>query len=158
MRHDNTSERAPDSAPDLADGPHERLAEHAWQRALLIAFGWLNIGVGMVGVVVPGLPTTVFIIIALWAFSKSSRRFQVWLWWHPHLGPPVRNWYRHKVIPTRAKILAITVMTLSFAYVAGWAAEDWRLPTFLAAVMVPAAIYVCTRRSRPPLEAPAVRR
>lgn len=138
--------------PNFADEPHLPLVEQAWLRVLLIGFGWLNIAVGAVGVITPGLPTTVFLIIALWAFSKSSPKFQNWLWTHRHFGPPVRNWHQHKVIPLRAKLLAVTVMTLSFLYAAVWVAQDWRLPAFLAAIMVPAALYVCTRRSRVPAE------
>ena len=55
-------------------------------RWLFFTFGWLNVVVGVVGVVVPGLPTTVFLIIALWAFSKSSERFRTWLWNHHRFG------------------------------------------------------------------------
>ena len=51
-------------------------------RYLLIGFGWFNVALGAIGVVVPGMPTTVFLLIALWAFSKSSERFRTWLYEH----------------------------------------------------------------------------
>lgn len=123
-----------------------------WLRWLLVGFGWLMVAIGFVGIFVPVLPTTVFLIAALWAFSRSSRKFQVWLWTHPYMGPPVRNWHLHKVIPVRAKIMAVILMSLSFMYVAVWASEDWRVPTIVGAIMLPAAIYIVTRRSRPPEE------
>ena len=63
-------------------------------------------GLGLVGIFIPGLPTTVFLIIAFWAFSKSTERFQNWLWFHPKFGPPIRAWHMHRVIPVRAKIFA----------------------------------------------------
>lgn len=115
----------------------------------LIAFGWLNVGLGIVGVVVPGLPTTVFLLIAAWAFSKSSERFQRWLWNHPHFGPPIRAWHQHRVIPRRAKILATSMMTTSFLFVTLVVAKSWVLPAVLASVMVPAALYILTRASTP---------
>ena len=121
-----------------------------WVRWILLAFGWANVGLGLVGIFIPGLPTTVFLIIAFWAFSKSTERFQNWLWLHPKLGPPIRAWHMHRVIPVRAKIFAAVTMTFSFVYVTTFVAEDWALPSLLAAIMVPAAAYVLTRASAPP--------
>ncbi|MBT7942589.1 MAG: YbaN family protein [Alphaproteobacteria bacterium] len=113
----------------------------------LLAFGWLNVGLGMIGVLVPGMPTTVFLIIAVWAFSKSSARFQQWLWNHPKFGASLRLWHEHRVIPMKAKVMAAIMMTASFLYVTFYIAEGWQLPILLAAVMVPAGIYVLTRAS-----------
>jgi len=116
----------------------------------LIAFGWVNVAVGLIGIFVPGLPTTVFLLIAFWAFSKSSERFQTWLWTHPRFGRPIRDWHEHQVIPVKAKILAAIMMSSSFVYVTIFVAGDWILPTVMALVMVPAAYYVLTRASEPP--------
>lgn len=135
---------------DTQEIPAPAIMGPVWLRWLLIAFGWLMIGVGIVGIFVPVMPTTVFLIAALWAFSRSSEKFQMWLWTHRLFGPPVRNWHLHKVIPVRGKVLAVIVMTLSFVYVAVWVAQDWQLPTIVGAVMLPAALYIVTRRSRPP--------
>ena len=119
-------------------------------RWFFFAFGWLNVAVGMVGVVVPGLPTTVFLIIALWAFSKSSERFRRWLWNHRRFGPALRAWHEHRVIPPKAKALAVASMTLSFIVVTAFAAESWTLPAAMASMMVPIAAYLLTRASAVP--------
>ena len=111
-------------------------------------FGWFNIVLGTIGVFVPGLPTTVFILIAFWAFSKSSDRFHSWLWNHPRCGEPIRNWHLHRVIPVKAKIMAVTMMSASYLYLAFYVAENWMLPTFMAAIMLPSALYVVTRNSQ----------
>ena len=124
--------------------------ETCWGRWLLVALGWFNVALGIVGVVVPGMPTTVFLLAALWCFSRSSERFQLWLWNHPRYGATIRAWHEHHVIPVRAKVLAMTMMSISFAYVALFVASDWVLPTVMAAVMVPAAAYVLSRASRVP--------
>lgn len=118
-------------------------------RPLLLAFGWINVGVGMVGIVVPGLPTTVFLLMALWAFSKSSPRFHRWLYTHPRLGPPLRDWNEHGVIPARAKVLAVAMMTLSLVWVTFGIAAGWQLPAVMAACMIPVAIFIVTRPSCP---------
>lgn len=136
-----------DTNPDI---PPPVVARQAWVRWLLIGAGWLLIGIGIVGIFVPVLPTTVFLIAALWAFQRSSTRFQRWLWLHPTFGPPVRNWHQHGVIPVRGKVLAVIVMSLSFVYVAVWVAEDWRVPALIGAIMLPAALYIVTRRSQVP--------
>ena len=133
----------------------ENIVVCAPARLGLLAFGWLNVALGMIGGVVPGLPTTVFLIIAVWAFSKSSERFQRWLWNHPRFGPPLRIWHQHRVIPLKAKVMAAAMMTASFLYVTFFIAEGWELPTLLAAVMVPAATYILTRASAAP-ETPEV--
>lgn len=121
--------------------------QRCWARWALFGFGWLNVIVGAIGIFVPGLPTTVFLIIAFWAFSKSSDRFHSWLWNHPRFGPGLRNWHEHRVIPVSSKILAVAMMSASFLYLSLFVAESWVLPTIMAFIMVPPAIYVVTRNS-----------
>ena len=85
-------------------------------RRLYLLLGWLFFGLGAVGAVVPGLPTTLFMLLALWAFSKCSQRFHDWLYAHPTFGPPLQQWRNYRVIPLKAKLLSITMMALSFIY------------------------------------------
>ena len=124
-----------------------------WLRPALIAFGWLNVGLGAVGIVVPGMPTTVFLLIALWAFSKSSERFRSWLYDHPRLGPPIRAWHAHKVIPPTAKALAVTMMSASVALLALVADGRPLLPVGVGLVLLPVAAFIVTRPGRVPAEA-----
>lgn len=114
-------------------------------RYLLIALGWLCILVGLIGVVVPGLPTTVFLLIAAWAFSKSSDRFQRWLLDHPRLGPPVIAWRERGAIPLKAKVLAIVMMAASLSIIVFYVASDWVLPMVVGSIMAAAGAYVVTR-------------
>ncbi len=129
-----------------ADKRSQRI-DRCWLRWLFFAFGWLNIGLGTIGIFVPGLPTTVFLIAAFWAFSKSSDRFHKWLWNHPRFGEPLRNWHEHRVIPVKAKVMAVFMMSTSFAYLTFFVAESWVLPMVMAALMGPPALYVVTRNS-----------
>jgi uncharacterized membrane protein YbaN (DUF454 family) len=124
--------------------------KHCTLRWALMAFGWLNVALGVIGIIVPGMPTTVFLLIALWAFSKCSERFQTWLWEHKHLGPPVRGWHEHKVIPPAAKIFAVVMMSTSVLIVALFIADSWVMPSVMAFILMPVALYIVTRASYPP--------
>ncbi len=128
------------------------MARSCAMRYGLVAFGWLNVALGAIGVVVPGMPTTIFLLIALWAFSKSSERFRSWLYTHPRLGPPIRDWHEHRVIPVRAKILAVAMMSLSVAILALFVAGDGLLPMMVGGALVPIAAFIVTRPSRTPTE------
>ena len=115
----------------------------------LMAFGWMNIGLGVLGMFLPVMPTTVFLLIALWAFSRSSQRFHHWLYTHPTLGRTLRDWHSHGVIPLRVKILAVSMMAVSLSYVTLFLAEGWTLPLLLGAVLGGVAAFILSRPSRP---------
>ena len=95
-----------------------RAARRLGSRQALWLFGWLNVGLGLIGVVVPLMPTTVFLLVALWAFSQSSPRFHNWLYHHPRFGPALQAWHRDRAIPLVGKILAVLTMTASVAWLA----------------------------------------
>ena len=82
-------------------------------RGFLVVIGSVSLALGVIGIFLPGLPTTVFLLGAAWGFSRSSARLQRWLWLHPRLGPPIRNWYAYRVIPPKAKVLAVAMMSAS---------------------------------------------
>jgi|SaaInlV_130m_DNA_2_1039683.scaffolds.fasta_scaffold70132_1 hypothetical protein len=132
--------------PDYCPVP----AAKPYMRPLLIVFGWLCVALGTIGVVTPGLPTTVFIIMAAWAFARSSRRFHDWLYNHKLFGPALINWERHRVIPPKAKVMAVSMMSLSVAMVAVIGAGSWMAPTIMMVCLTPVAIYILTRASRIP--------
>ena len=116
-------------------------------RYALIAFGWANVGVGIIGIFIPGLPTTVFLLLALWAFSRSSARFNNWLYNHPRLGPLLRDWHAERVIPVRAKCLALGLMAISLG-TAFVVLDGWVLPVVIASVLGAVATFIVTRPSR----------
>ena len=82
------------------------------KKIILISIGWLCVGLAFIGTLVPGVPTTIFLIIALWAFAKSSKKFHAWLLNHKRFGPLLRNWETHKVVPKKAKITMVVLQTL----------------------------------------------
>lgn len=86
-------------------------------RLVWIAAGWLFVAVGIIGIVVPGLPTTGPMLLALACFARGSERLHRWLLNHSVFGPPIHRWHAHRTIWIRDKIVAITMMLGSLAYV-----------------------------------------
>ena len=136
-------EPRPQSAPIQI--PESRILNCPGVRHGLIAFGALNVAAGAAGLFLPVMPSTVFFLIALWAFSKSSVRFHAWLYNHPRFGRVLRDWHAHRMIPLRAKVLAVTAMGASLLFVTAYVAEDWVLPVGLGAVLGLIAAYIVTR-------------
>jgi len=84
-------------------------------RPFFFVLGLIMLGLGIVGALVPLMPSTIFLIIAAWSFSRSSRRLETWLLDHRMFGPTLRAWRAEGAISRRAKIMACTGMTLGFA-------------------------------------------
>ncbi len=116
----------------------------------MIGFGCFNVGCGVIGVFIPGLPSTVFLLIAVWAFSKGSPRLQRWMLEHPRFGPLIQDWFAHRVIPAPAKALAITMMAVSLAVFAVFVSEGWVMLAVIGLCEVAAGAYILTRPSRVP--------
>ncbi|HXH57742.1 YbaN family protein [Iamia sp.] len=101
------------------------VSRHRTVRAAWLVVGFAAVALGGVGVVVPGLPTTVFFIIAAWAFSKSSPRFERWVLGLPGVGPMVRDHREGLGMPRRAKVLAITMIVVACTLSATLGFETW---------------------------------
>lgn len=105
--------------------------------------------VGFIGAFLPGLPTTVFMIIALWSFSKGSESMHQWLYHHPRFGPALRDWDKYRMIPIKAKITAYVMMSLSAIYMTFFATINPILLICAYGMMLWGAIYIMIKPSRP---------
>ena len=83
-------------------------------RALWLILGLVSTACGVAGVVLPLVPTTPFLLLAAYAFARSSPHLHNWIMTHPRLGPPIAHWNRHGAISRRAKMAAMAVMTATF--------------------------------------------
>ena len=83
------------------------------KKTLWIGLGLLFVGCAYIGILLPGVPTTFFVILAAWAFGKSSEKFNKWLHEHPLFGKYLTNWETKKVYPTRGRYAMVGVMCLS---------------------------------------------
>jgi uncharacterized membrane protein YbaN (DUF454 family) len=117
------------------------------RRATWILAGLTCVAVGSIGIIVPGLPTTVFFIAAAWCFARSSPRLEQWVLGLPKIGPAVRRYRAGLGMPRRAKYWAIgsivvfstisavvvgmltfTIVVLAVAAIGVWYV-GWRVPT-----------------------------
>lgn len=83
-------------------------------RAVYFTLGWVSVGLGVIGAVLPLLPTTPFLLLAAACFARSSEAVHDWLLDHPRLGPPIADWRAGGVIRRPAKIAAMVAIALSF--------------------------------------------
>ena len=103
-------------------------------RWLWFGLGWLAVAVGSIGIVVPGLPTTVFFVLAAACFSRSSPRFEQWVLTRPGIGPMVRDYRAGLGMPRRAKVAAITCIVVVCSISVGLLIDAWWLRISIAAL------------------------
>lgn len=122
------------------------MSEESGRTSFLI-LAYVSVGLAVAGVVLPLLPTTPFVLLAAFFASKGSPTFARWLDEHPRYGPIIENWRKNRVVPLNAKILACTMMTLSWGllFVMGSSAV---VLTVVALFLVGSASYLLTRPSR----------
>lgn len=117
-------------------------------RALWTALGLGFVGLGLVGVVLPLLPTTPFMLLAAACFARSSPRLHDRLVGHRLFGPAIINWRDHRAIPRRGKQAAIIAMAAAFALSVALGVAPWALAV-QAAVMAVMGTWIATRPSGP---------
>lgn len=103
-------------------------------RCLLMAFAALCVLLGMIGAVVPGMPTTVFILMAGWAAMRSSPRFHAWLHAHAMFGPMLRSWEDGGRVSRRVKWLATLSMSASSVLIVYLTRKPWLAGLALASM------------------------
>ena len=120
------------------------------KKIILITIGWLSVGLAFVGTFVPGIPTTIFLIVALWAFARSSKKFHSWLLNHKRFGPILQNWESHKIVPRNAKILMV-ILQISAVIIFHYSLQNIYLTVLLAITLIFVARYVLSLPSELPV-------
>jgi uncharacterized protein len=136
-------------SPRESRPPRGEVREHSRFRYAFLALGFVCVGLGVLGAFLPVLPTTSFLLVALWAFSRSSRRFHDWLYLHPRFGPRLQEWKEHGTIPVKAKVMALSSMLASLGFMVFVAHTKWLVVGAAAAFMLLGAVYILSRPSRP---------
>ena len=114
-------------------------------RGVFFGLGCLMLTLGFVGVVVPLMPTTIFIILAAWFFARSSPRLEAWLLGHPRFGPGLRAWRETGAVPRHAKIAACMGMTAGYGLFWLHVRPNLGLAVAVAAGMLATAIWILRR-------------
>lgn len=117
-------------------------------RPILFIIAWISFVLGIIGAFLPILPTTPFLILSAYLFSKTSPRFHAWILSLPIAGDGIRDWRENRVIKTRAKILALSMMILSLVVIWGSAKIMLAVKVFVTLILVSVGTFVGTRKSR----------
>ncbi len=119
------------------------IADHFWR-----GLGLLSTGLGLLGAVLPLVPTTPFLLVAAYAFARSSPRLHDWLLHHPQFGSLIISWRQHRAIRRRVKIVSIVLM--GSMVLAGWLVGMSSLVVTAQAVILGCvALFLLTRPDAP---------
>ena len=109
---------------------------------LLTLVGLVSLALGILGIFLPVLPTTPFLLLSAALFMRSSDRLYCWLMDHPQLGPYIRNFREHKALPLRVKVISVTLLWATLLYCAFGVAEHWALSLLFLSIAVGVSIYI----------------
>jgi len=115
------------------------------KKCFFLALGFIAVGLGIIGAFVPLMPTTCFLILAVWAFSRSNPALSQKILLHPKFGPVINNWMTNKSINRKAKC------TISLSIIAGFSISllvltpSLTISAFLISGMLMLLFYINTR-------------
>ena len=109
---------------------------------------WASLALGIVGIVVPGLPTEPIVLLSAYAAARGSKRLHAWLLAHRRFGPMIRDWQARGAVSRRAKWLATAMMALAATVMFATAPRWWMAATGTA-IMAVVALWLW-RRPEPP--------
>jgi uncharacterized membrane protein YbaN (DUF454 family) len=113
-------------------------------RLLWVALAALSFAVGFLGLFLPLLPTTEFMLAAVYCASRGSPRFEAWIRSRRYVGPLLENWEKEKAIPRRAKFVAVGMIFASMVMILLHLGEGW-LRWAIVAMLVVVAVWLVTR-------------
>ncbi len=123
-----------------------KVANVAYKNIAFLLLGYLLLALGIVGIVLPVMPTTIFFILALGCFTRSSPKLANWLLNHPRYGATLQQWQQHQVVPIKAKWFAALGMFAGFVILNYSAAPYW-VACMVAATEIIVLAYLLSRPS-----------
>jgi uncharacterized membrane protein YbaN (DUF454 family) len=118
-------------------------------RWTFLAAGWLCLALALIGVALPLVPTTPFLLLAAFAFARGSKELHVWLINHPRLGPPIEQWRLHHAISRRAK-WAGTLSMVALVVISRVLDVDPRVILLQIGVLAVVTVFLWSRPDPPP--------
>ncbi|MBR5851248.1 MAG: YbaN family protein [Bacteroidaceae bacterium] len=114
----------------------------------LFAFlGSVSLALGIMGVFLPVLPTTPFLLLSAALYMRSSQRLYDWLMSHKHLGAYIRNFREHKALPMRVKVVSVTMVWATLLYCAVFVAQEWWMSLLFIAIALGVTIHILSYRT-----------
>jgi hypothetical protein len=118
-----------------------------WVRILLIIAGTLSLGLGILGIFVPVLPTTPFLLLAAACYARSSQRFYDWLLNNKWFGNYIRNYLQGKGVPLKVKVLTLALLWITIGCSVMFAVEVFLVRVFLILIAIGVSIHIFSLRT-----------
>ncbi len=117
-------------------------------KLLFTILGLLSLGLGILGIFLPVLPTTPLLLLAAFLFLRSDRRLYDWLMNHPKLGPYITDFMVHKSIPLHVKIVSVSLIWITLLYCAIFIAGHWLLRLMFIAIATGVTIHILSYKTK----------
>ena len=118
-----------------------------WVRILLIIAGTLSLGLGILGIFVPVLPTTPFLLLAAACYARSSQRFYDWLLHNKWFGNYIRNYLEGKGVPLKVKVLTIALLWITIGCSVAFAVQVFLVRLILILIAIGVSIHSLSVRT-----------
>jgi len=118
------------------------------KKTLLLIIGTLSLGLGVVGIFLPVLPTTPFLLLALTCYMKSSQKMYDYILSNKYLSFYVKDYMSHKGIPVKAKLRAILLIWFSIGFSIIFIVDRMILRMILLVTGISISIFIWTRKTR----------
>lgn len=114
---------------------------------ILTILGLLALGLGILGIFLPVLPTTPLLLLAAALFLRSNRGLYDWLLNHPRLGPYIRNFMEYKAIPLKIKVLSVTLVWITLLNCAVFVADHWAFRLFFIVLATAITVHILSYKT-----------
>ncbi len=114
---------------------------------ILIGFGWIFVALGIIGIFVPLMPTTVFFILAAGSFARSSDRFYSWLINHPRFGKFIKDYREKRGMPLKSKIIAVGMLYLTIGSSAYFFTDSLWVRLLLISIALGVSTYIVSLKT-----------
>lgn len=121
---------------------HQKIESPITMKIIFTIFGTISLILGIIGIFLPILPTTPFLLLTAALYFRSSPRLYDWLLKHPTLGPYIKNFREHKAIPLRVKIVSVSLVWITLLYCALFVADAWWFKLFFVALAIAISIHI----------------
>lgn len=117
---------------------------------IYVAIGSISLVLGVIGIFLPILPTTPFLLLSAALFFRGSPRLYTWLLEHKYLGPYIRSFREDRAIPLRAKIISVSLLWITAIHCMLFLFPYWWLKGIMAVVTIGVTIYILSFKTRSP--------
>ena len=116
-------------------------------KILYIVLGTITLVLGIIGIFLPLLPTTPFLLLSAALYFRSSSRLYEWLLSHKYLGPYIRNFREHKAIPLRAKVVSVSLVWTTLLYCSLLVVSQWWLKILLILLAIAISCHILSYKT-----------